>query len=58
MLPQREPLLRKPCYDEAPALQAVKKITLKGSIGSLRLSLYDEKNRKLVDFSRVTKVKP
>jgi len=43
------------CYDEVPVLQAVRAITLKGSIGSLGLSLYDEKNRKLVGFSRVKK---
>ena len=38
------------CYDEVPALQAVKTITLKASIRSLRLGLYDEKNKKLVSF--------
>ena len=43
------------CHDEVPALQAVKQITLKASINSLRLSLYDEKNRKLVAFSRATR---
>ena len=38
------------CYDEIPALQAVQPITLKASIRSLRLSLYDEKNKQLVSF--------
>lgn len=42
------------CYDEIPALQAVKAITLKASIRSLRLGLYDEKNKKLVGFSRIS----
>jgi omega-6 fatty acid desaturase (delta-12 desaturase) len=41
------------CYNEVPALQAVKAITLKASIRSLRLSLYDEKSKKLVGFSCV-----
>jgi len=39
------------CYDEIPALQAVTPITLRASLGSLRLGLYDEKNKKLVRFS-------
>ena len=38
------------CYNEVPALQAARTITLKTSIRSLRLGLYDEKNRKLVSF--------
>jgi acyl-lipid omega-6 desaturase (Delta-12 desaturase) len=38
------------CYDEVPALQAVRTITLKTSLRSLRLGLYDEKNKKLVSF--------
>jgi acyl-lipid omega-6 desaturase (Delta-12 desaturase) len=41
------------CYDEAPALQAAPTITLKMSIRSLRLGLYDEKNQKLVSFRSV-----
>ncbi|HZD40166.1 MAG TPA: hypothetical protein VE131_05555, partial [Terriglobales bacterium] len=40
---------------EIPALQAVKAITLKASIRALRLGLYDEKNKKLVGFSRIAK---
>jgi omega-6 fatty acid desaturase (delta-12 desaturase) len=38
------------CYDEAPALQLAPTITLKTSVRSLRLGLYDEKNQKLVSF--------
>jgi len=38
------------CYDEVPALQASKTVTLKASINSLRLALFDEKNKKLVSF--------
>src|SRR4026207_95208 len=38
------------CYNKVPALQAARTITLKTSIRSLRLGLYDEKNRKLVSF--------
>jgi len=38
------------CYNEVPAIQAARTITLKTSIRSLRLGLYDEKNRKLVSF--------
>jgi omega-6 fatty acid desaturase (delta-12 desaturase) len=46
------------CYDEVPVLQTVRPITLKESIASLRLSLYDEKSGKLMGFSRVTKTQP
>ncbi len=38
------------CYDAVPALREVKPITLKASIRSLGLSLYDEKNKQLVSF--------
>jgi omega-6 fatty acid desaturase (delta-12 desaturase) len=38
------------CYNEVPALQTAPTITLKTSIRSLRLGLYDEKNQKLVSF--------
>jgi omega-6 fatty acid desaturase (delta-12 desaturase) len=38
------------CYDEVPALQAVKIVTLRTSIRFLRLGLYDETNKKLVSF--------
>ncbi len=43
-----------PCYDDIPALQTVKVITLKTSVRSLRLGLYDEKNKRLVSFSSLT----
>ena len=39
------------CHDEVPIFQAVEAITLKTSIKSLRLGLYDEKNKKLVSFA-------
>jgi omega-6 fatty acid desaturase (delta-12 desaturase) len=42
------------CYDEVPALQAVKSITLRTSIQSLRLGLYDEENKRLVSFRSLT----
>ena len=38
------------CYDEIPTLRAVQPITLKASIRSLGLSLYDEKDKQLVSF--------
>lgn len=38
------------CYDEIPALQEITAITLRTSVRSLRLGLYDEKRRKLVSF--------
>jgi omega-6 fatty acid desaturase (delta-12 desaturase) len=38
------------CYDEIPALQTVKSITLNASIRSLRLALYDETAKKMVSF--------
>ncbi len=38
------------CYDETPAFQAVKPITLRTSLRSLWLNLYDEGSGKLVSF--------
>ncbi len=38
------------CFDEVSALQEIKAITLMESIRSLRLGLYDEKNKRLVSF--------
>lgn len=38
------------CYDEAPAMQAVKALTIRESLKALRFSLYDEKQEKLVSF--------
>ena len=37
-------------YDEVPAMQAVKPLTIRESLKALRFSLYDEKQRKLVSF--------
>jgi omega-6 fatty acid desaturase (delta-12 desaturase) len=44
------------CQDEIPALQAVEAITFKTSIRSLRLGLYDEKNKRLVSFRSLATV--
>jgi len=38
------------CYEEIPDLQAVKPITLLKSLGTLRLNLYDEDQRRMVSF--------
>jgi omega-6 fatty acid desaturase (delta-12 desaturase) len=38
------------CYEAIPELQAVKPLTLRKSLGSLRLNLYDEERRMLVSF--------
>ena len=38
------------CYDETPAFQSVKPITLRSSLRSLWLNLYDEQSGKLVSF--------
>lgn len=38
------------CYTAVPELQQVKPLTLKQSLGSLRLNLYDEERRQLVSF--------
>ena len=38
------------CYDSVPELQAVKPLTLRKSLGALRLNLYDENRRELVSF--------
>lgn len=38
------------CHDEIPVFQEVQALTLKTSIRSLGLGLYDEKNNKLVSF--------
>jgi len=38
------------CYDEFPVLQAIKPVTLRGSLKSLRLNLWDERQGKLVSF--------
>ncbi|MBL0226340.1 MAG: fatty acid desaturase [Geobacteraceae bacterium] len=38
------------CYVSIPELQAVKPLTLRSSMGSLRMNLYDEQQRKMVSF--------
>jgi omega-6 fatty acid desaturase (delta-12 desaturase) len=38
------------CYDEIPAFQAIKPITIRTSFRSLRLSLYDEEQQKMIGF--------
>lgn len=38
------------CYDEISAFQAVKPLTIRSSLKSLRLGLYDEKQKKLIRF--------
>jgi omega-6 fatty acid desaturase (delta-12 desaturase) len=38
------------CYDDMPAFQAVVPLTILTSLKSLRLSLYDEKQKKLISF--------
>lgn len=42
------------CHEAIPELQAVKPLTLRKSLGSLRLNLYDEHQRKLVSFRSLT----
>jgi len=41
------------CYDEVPALQQVEPLTLRRSLKSLRLHLWDETDQKLVSFRSV-----
>jgi len=38
------------CYDEVPAMQAVKPLTIRNSLKALRFNLYDERQKKLVSF--------
>ena len=38
------------CYEAIPELQAVPPLTVRKSLGSLRLNLYDESQRRLVSF--------
>ena len=44
------------CQNEIPALQTVQAITFETSIRSLRLALFDEKNKKLVSFRSLARV--
>ncbi|MHB9131788.1 MAG: fatty acid desaturase [Armatimonadota bacterium] len=37
-------------YDETPAVQAVKPVTLRSSLASLRLNIYDEERKELISF--------
>ena len=46
------------CYDEIPAFQGVKAITLRISFRSLWLSLCDEKQKRLVSFRSLTALEP
>jgi omega-6 fatty acid desaturase (delta-12 desaturase) len=46
------------CYEAIPELRAVKPLTLRQSMGSLRLNLYDEQQRKLVRFQVLQGYKP
>ena len=39
------------CYEAIPELQQVKPLTIRQSLGSLRLNLYDEQRRTLVSFA-------
>ncbi len=41
------------CYDEVPALQAVEPLTLRKSLQSLWLNLWDEQRNKLVSFRAI-----
>jgi len=45
------------CYDDVPVLQAVEPITLRKSLQSLRMNLWDEHEQKLVSF-RSMKTQP
>ena len=45
------------CYDEVAAMQAVEPLTLRKSLRSLRLHLWDESNQKLVGF-RALRARP
>lgn len=45
------------CYEATPELQAVKPLTLRTSLKSLRLNLYDEERQRLVSFQELKKRK-
>jgi omega-6 fatty acid desaturase (delta-12 desaturase) len=38
------------CYDEVPALQKIAPLTIRNSLKSLWLKLWDEKQQKLISF--------
>ena len=44
------------CYDDIPAFQAVEPLTIRTSLKSLRLSLYDEQRKKLISFGSLKTV--
>lgn len=46
------------CYEAIPELQAVKPLTLRDSLGSLRFNLYDESRRRLVSFRSLQGERP
>ena len=47
------------CYDDLPAMRAVTPLTIRGSLKSLRMNLWDEDAQKLVSFRSVrTRVRP
>jgi omega-6 fatty acid desaturase (delta-12 desaturase) len=41
------------CQDETPALQAVEPLTLRASLKSLELKLWDEKGQKIIGFGEL-----
>jgi omega-6 fatty acid desaturase (delta-12 desaturase) len=43
------------CYESIPELQEIKPLTLRKSLGALRLNLYDEEQRRLVSFRALKK---
>lgn len=43
------------CYDAVPALQSVKPMTIRGSLSSLFLNLYDERQQKLVNVRSLSR---
>ena len=45
------------CYDEIPALHDIKKLSIRRSLKSLRLNLWDEKEKKLVSFHSIKQKK-
>ena len=46
------------CYDEVPEVRAVKPLTLRASLGCVRLNLWDEHQQKLVSFRALRQVSP
>jgi omega-6 fatty acid desaturase (delta-12 desaturase) len=46
------------CFDENPALQRARRVTLWGSIKSARLALWDEEARRLVSFRHAARASP